>query len=223
MLIFPLMFGGLAGVVGLLFMADATDYSSRGQAVDAEIVSTQLDRSRGPGSGNNHEIPTATVRFLVSGEEIFAASRISPELYEKAQPGDVVRILYLPENPRQIEIEAGTNLQAALILGAVAAAALACWLLVLFRSARFARQAVLVRDTGSRSEVTVTEHKEPLFSSNGKPTTRLSWRDGAGKERHSLPLPADRAARYPVGREIMIYELPDGDLPSVWEGDVQRI
>ncbi len=217
-LFFLVVVGGFVGVFGYLSFQEASEFSERGQAVEAEIVSTQLKKWRS--GGTNAATQQATVRFLVDGKEIFASARVGDDLFENARPGDAVEILYLPENPRQIEIERGTNWQIVLILGAVAAAVIGLWLLLAVRAFQFARQALHVRNHGSRSQVPVVEHKAPLFTSNKKPKTCLVWRDSAGRECSSLPIPDDQANEYPIGREIAIYELPDPEFISVWEGDV---
>jgi len=217
-LIFPLIFAGFAGVFGSLSLQDATDFASRAQTVTAEIVSTQLKTSRS--SGTNWEVQEATVRFMVDGEEIFASARVGDDVFDNARVGDSVDIRYLPENPRQIEIERGVNLKFTLILATVVAAALGTWLFAIARAVRFARQGVRVRIHGARSLVPVTEHKDPLFSGNKNPKTCLVWRDSAGRECRSLPIPQDRADSFSVGTQIAIYELPKADLDSFWEGDV---
>lgn len=219
-LLFPIVCGGIAGMIGFYSAREASDFAFQGRSTSAVVVSTSLRESRGPGSGNNFAIPDATVRFSVDGKEVLAAGRISQASFETLQPGDAIDIRYLPDDPQRIEVDAGISLTAALITGGVALLALGALVFVAGRAARFARGAITVRQRGKRTLVKVAEHRVPTFGNDRKPKTRLVWQDSNGRENLSLPVTMDVARKYRVGRKIAIYELPGSDLGSVWEGDV---
>ncbi len=184
------------------------------------MVATSIRRSGR--IGNESAIPEATVRFTVDGKEIVAGARISQKSYETLKTGDVVQIRYASDDPRLIEVDAGINRKIALILGGVALASLGLFIFVFRKSWRFARNAIAVRNGGKRSLVKVTEHQAPMFVNQKKPTTRLVWLDGRGMECKSLEITKEAARSYRVGREIAIYELPNSNLDSFWEGDLWR-
>lgn len=221
-LFLPIVFGGIAGLIGSSKLYDASEFSELGEVATAEITSTTLRESRGPGTGNVSKIPYATVRFAVNGEDIVASARISQSLFDTARPGDTIDILYLPADPTRVELEAGINLKYGLILGAVFAVTLAVWLFIIVRALRFARQALHVRDTGVRTKVAVTDHKAPLFTNDKKPESCLVWTDTSGNECRSLPIKGEQVRKLRVGQTIAIYEIPESSLNSYWEGDVGR-
>jgi len=155
--------------------------------------------------------------FEADGVMRNAKASVAESFYSQLNEGAVLPVRYAAEDPAVSEIEIGTTMIAAVVLGLLALVFAGLGGIGLAFRMRKAGRIVRVRDDGTMRTALVTGQERTNVRINDRQQFVLVWKDSAGAEgrsryRRQEDLP-------PVGEAITVYADPDGLLPPVWEGD----
>lgn len=227
---FFILFFRVGGTVVLIFLAWvgmfwlfseqalvlARQFSENGEAVNANVINKFSEiRRDSDGDRNTHYFLDLEYETR-NGEAISLDRHVTRTEYNQVEPGDVMGIVYLRDNPETIEVTAGSNLRMGDMIRKFS------WVSVLFVlvgtwiNGRQALDAVRARENRRREEVSLIEvrKKRWLIFSKGY---RLIWCENTGRKGQSLPQKADKLMGFIPGDTLVVFH---GDQRSWWAGDV---
>lgn len=225
-----ILFFKVGGTVVLVFLAwvamfwlfseqaldSAKQFSENGEAVNANVLNKYSEIRRDTGGDRNTHYFLDLEYETRNGEAISLDRRVARTEYDQVEPGDVLGIVYLRDDPKTIEVSAGSNLQTGEVARKFA------WLSALFVlvgtwiNGRRALDAVRARENRLREEVSVIEVRKKgwwIFSKG----YRLIWCENTGRKGQSLPQKADKLMGFRHGDTLVVFH---GDLRSWWAGDI---
>ena len=227
---FFILFFKVGGTVVLIFMAwvamfwlfseqalvSARQFSENGEAASANVINKYSEiRRDADGDRNTHFFLDLKFEIL-NGEAISLDWRVTRTEYDRIEPGNVISIVYLRDNPETIEVTAGSNLRTGEGLRKFAWLSVFLVLVGTWINGRRALDAIRARENRQREEVSLIEVRKKgwwVFSKG----YRLIWCEKTGRKGQSLPQKADKLMGFRPGDTLVVFQ---GDKRSWWAGDV---
>ncbi|MEP2471982.1 MAG: DUF3592 domain-containing protein [Paracoccaceae bacterium] len=227
---FCILFFKVGGAVVLMFLAwalmfwlfseqafvSARQFSDNGETVNANVVN-KYSEFRRDADGHRNTYYFLDLEYETrNGEAISLDRLVTRSEYDQVEPGDVIGIIYLRNDPETIEVTTGSNLSMGVITRKFA------WLSVLFVlvgtwiNGRRALDAVRAREKRQREEVSLIEVRKKgwwIFSKG----YRLIWCENTGRKGQSLTRAADKLMGFRPGDTLVVFH---GDQRSWWAGDI---
>ena len=217
----------IAGGVLLLVFTLASHFSlktakrfeAEGRSVVGVVTDKYTTQSR-DSDGNTKTSYWLEFDFVThAGEQVSLKRSVGSSMYRERQVGGDLKVLYLPSDPRKIELKPGSNRSLSRGMQIAAFVFGVAWLIGVWVVGGWAVSAVRARRYGTREVVKVTDIKSTNVRVNRKYLYRLTWQDAKGREGQSLMRKADTLSGFRRGSEIAVYQ---GVKRAWWEGDVGK-
>ncbi|SLN13752.1 hypothetical protein ROA7450_00217 [Roseovarius albus] len=217
---FVLALGGLIllfSVVGQNNFKTAERFESEGLMAQAEVVKKYTSEHREP-DGDIEITYRLVVQFTPTGSDVVTVDRSAPKsIYDNVEEGGRVKLFYLPNQPKKVELVRGASRAGATFLSRLSLVLGIVWLGALWVVGRWAVAGVRARRFGRREEALVSGVKQSLLTINGRPRFRLVWVDSQGREGVSLLHLWPEVEHYKAGDRVGIYH---GIKWTWWVGDI---
>lgn len=204
-LLFPLFFNVVFGVIGLLALQSAQLLDRYGVEGTAVVTDKDIRESRDSDGRRSYTYYLSYDWSLQGGGMHSGRSSVQRSRYNATAVGDSIAILYVPHDPDTHEIEIGNNrLFGLLFLGVSAVSMIVLAGIAAFFYRRIGAKLRAVR-RGEVREARVLSIQQTNTTANNHRMWRLHWRDATGEIGQSGMMRRDRLEPFPEGSVIVVY------------------